>query len=413
MKRSERLASAGIIMFLLIITTYTSILLLLPNNRPLYAEVRTLVHGRSGTLKELNAFQNAESNNRIKAVQKNSLPSIIMNNTSGLSVISPVLKESTSSSQSATPNNITSISQLGEGVRIALVEPTFTAAAYNNSFYAFYQKYRHIPANANITTDLNLLSSKVAAYPTITPTTKVHSAFAMLSLFKNLRLTSPESNITVLTDSDVDNGSIFKNNINNNDSSNRQNVIDTNSSNAYNVIIIGHQEYVTQQEYNNLKRFVSNGGTLIILDSNVFYAEVNYDRHTNTITMVKGHGWAFDGRSAWKSVAERWAKETSQWVGSNYLCYSCNVTFANDPFEYQHHEEQYITNPNDKILMNYNASLSNYSIPSVKPVIATYELNYLRGKVISLGIYSDDIIANHNFDKYFNRLFLQYTKSRE
>src|SRR5438874_13769623 len=84
-----------------------------------------------------------------------------------------------------------------------------------------------------------------------------------------------------------------------------------------------------------------------------------------------------------------------------------------DPFEYQHHEEQYITNPNDKILMNYNASLLNYSIPLVKPVIATYELNFQRGKVISLGIYSDDIIANHNFDKYFNRLFLQYSKSSE
>jgi hypothetical protein len=387
MKRSKRIASAGIIMFLLIITTYTSIQLLLSNNKPLYAEVRTLVHGRGIASPALKSFFPKNSS------FKQPKPS------------------NTSSTQSANPNNNTSISELGEGVRIALVEPTFTAAAYNNSFYAFYQKYGHIPTNANITTDLNLLTSKVTAYPTITPTTKVHSAFAMLSLLKDLRLTSPESNITVLTDSDVDNGSIFKNN--NNDSSNMQNSIDTNSSNAYDVVIIGHQEYVTQQEYNNLKRFVSNGGTLIILDSNVFYAEVKYDRHANTITMVKGHGWAFDGRSAWKSIAERWAKETSQWVGSNYLCYSCNVTFANDPFEYQHHEEQYITNPNDKILMNYNASLLNYSIPLVKPVIATYELNFQRGKVISLGIYSDDIIANHNFDKYFNRLFLQYSKSRE
>jgi hypothetical protein len=384
-KRSKRIASAGIIMFLLIITTYTSILLLLSNNKPLYAEVRTLVHGRgiaSPALKSFFAYS-----------FKQSKPS------------------NSSITHSANPNNNTSISELGEGVRIALVEPTFTAAAYNNSFYAFYQKYRHIPTNANITTDLNLLTSKVTVYPTITPTTKVHSAFAMLSLLNDLKLTSPESNITVLTDSDVDNGSIFKNN--NNDSTPRQNIIDTNSTNAYDVVIIGHQEYVTQQEYNNLKRFVSNGGTLIILDSNVFYAEVKYDRHTSMITMVKGHGWAFNGRSAWKSVAERWAKETSQWVGSNYLCYSCDITFANDPFEYQHHEEQYITNPKDKILMDYNASLLNYPIPLVKPVIATYELNFQKGKVISLGIYSDDIIANHNFDEYFNRLFLQYSKSSE
>ena len=68
-----------------------------------------------------------------------------------------------------------------------------------------------------------------------------------------------------------------------------------------------------------------------------------------------------------------------------------------------------------RFLMNYNASLLNYSIPSIKkPVIATYELNYQRGNLISLGIYSDDIIANDKFDRYFNSLFLQYArKSRE
>ena len=32
-----------------------------------------------------------------------------------------------------------------------------------------------------------------------------------------------------------------------------------NGSNKYEVIILGHQEYVTQREYDNLKRFVSNG----------------------------------------------------------------------------------------------------------------------------------------------------------
>jgi hypothetical protein len=25
----------------------------------------------------------------------------------------------------------------------------------------------------------------------------------------------------------------------------------------------------------------------------------------------------------WRSIAERWAHETSQWVGSTYLCYRC------------------------------------------------------------------------------------------
>lgn len=293
--------------------------------------------------------------------------------------------------------------QFEKDLRIALVEPTFTAAAYNNSFYVFYQKYSHVPANTNITKDLNLLSSKVIKYPTITPTTKVQSAFAMLSILKNFKLISPNSNITVLTDADVDNGLIFDN---------RGGSVDTNS-NAYDVVILGHQEYVTQREYNYLKDFVSNGGTMFLLDGNVFYAQVKFDHSTNTVTLLIGHGWAFNGKSAWKSVAERWAKETSEWVGSNYLCYSCDITFANDPWEYHHHEEQYITNHNDKILMNYNASLSHYPIPSLRPVIATYELNYQKGKVVSLGIYSDDIINNERFDKYLDNLVLQYSVQKQ
>jgi len=299
-------------------------------------------------------------------------------------------------------NNVNTSSQIGKGVRIALVEPTFTAAAYNNSFYVFYSKYSQVK-NMNVTSDLNLLSSKVSIYPTITPTTKVHSAFAMLSLLKNLKLISPDSNITVLTDADVDNGSIF----------NKDGTHVNYNSNAYDLIILGHQEYVTQQEYNNLRNFVANGGNMIMLDGNVFYAQVMLNHNTNTISLVKGHGWAFNGESAWKSMSERWAKETSQWVGSNYLCYSCNITFANDPWEYQHHEEQYITNNNDKILMNYNASLIKYPIQTLRPVIATYELNYQKGKVISLGIYSDDIITNKKFDQYFDNLILHYAPHRE
>ena len=171
--------------------------------------------------------------------------------------------------------------------------------------------------------------------------------------------------------------------------------------NAYDVIILGHQEYVTQSEYDNLKHFVANGGTLVI------YAEVKYDRTTNSLTLVKGHGWAFNGQSAWRSVAERWAKETSQWIGSNYLCYSCDIRFSNDPFEYRHHEEQYITNPKDLILIDYKALVSNYS-KTIKPTIAAYELNYQKGKVIAFGIYSEDIIFNSRFDKYFHSLVLQF-----
>lgn len=279
-----------------------------------------------------------------------------------------------------------------KGLNIALIKPTFTAAAYHKSFYKFYFVYSSIPLHArkNITSDLNLLSS-----PVYNILTRSSSASSILYLTTHMRTPLPNSNTHVLTDEDVDAGSIFF----------------VNGSNKYDIMILGHQEYVTQQEYDNLKRFVANGGTMILLDGNVFYAQVKYDRNTHTITLVKGHGWAYNGKSAWKSVRERWANETSEWVGSNYFCFSCSAAFPNNPFHYSHHEEQYLTNPNDLILLNYNASVSKKQRITLDPVIATYELNYQKGKVIALGIYSDDVMTNTKFTKYFDSLLLHYAST--
>ncbi len=77
--------------------------------------------------------------------------------------------------------------------------------------------------------------------------------------------------------------------------------------------------------------------------------------------------------------------------------------------EYKHHEEQYITNHNDTILTNYDARLETKQHVSYKPVIATYELHYKKGRVIVLGLYSDDILDNLKFDKYFDTLLMQHT----
>lgn len=41
------------------------------------------------------------------------------------------------------------------------------------------------------------------------------------------------------------------------------------NNNRYDAHIIGHQEYVTQREYDNLKQIVANGGTLVVLDGNI------------------------------------------------------------------------------------------------------------------------------------------------
>jgi hypothetical protein len=279
---------------------------------------------------------------------------------------------------------------LNKGVNIALLAPTFTAAAYDdNSFYAFYNLYSHTLVGTNVTSNLNLLSRKVTDEDTL------KASVVMLKLIDNLKLIDPHSHITILTDADVDNGSLFKDN----------------NNNLYDLAILGHQEYVTQQEYDNLKKFVTNGGTMMLLDGNVFYAEVKYNPHTKTESLVKGHWWAFNGKSAWHSVGERWAQETSQWVGSNYLCYRCISAFGNDLFEYRPHEEQYISNHNDSILLNYDAQIGKAKIDNNRPMIATYELNYQKGKVVALGIFSDDVIGNATFNKFFDRLLTKYARN--
>jgi hypothetical protein len=367
-------------------------------------------------VKERNDNNNIESSNDNLTKSHNSSFIPITNHYIG--------SKPTNTKSSVFPNTVhNTISSNDKNIYIAFIKPSFTAAAYHHSFYVFYTLYKNAPQRANVTTDLNLLTSKV----TDQTTDSSPSAFAMSYLSKNIQSLIPRAKIVMLTDADIDAGNIFT------------------EKNKYDILIIGHQEYVTQHEYDNLRQFVSQGGTMVILDGNIFYAEVRYDRDANTITLVKGHGWAFNGRSAWKSVAERWKEETSEWTGSNYLCYSCSIIFDNDPFEYKHHEEQYITNPNDVILFNYNASMpghhgdnddnngkpspvssttslttsllppSSQLLPSskgdditTKHIIATYELKYQRGKVIALGIYSDDIITNNKFDTYFDNLLLRY-----
>jgi hypothetical protein len=60
-------------------------------------------------------------------------------------------------------NNTPRFNAEPNGLSVALIKPTFTAAAYHASFYKFYFVHATIPLHArkNITSDLNLLSSPV------------------------------------------------------------------------------------------------------------------------------------------------------------------------------------------------------------------------------------------------------------
>jgi hypothetical protein len=266
--------------------------------------------------------------------------------------------------------------------RIGFVLPTFTMAAYGeNAFYTFFKKYAQVKENEFVTSDIDSLSSAL-----LNSEASFHhnKAFGLHQLADYTSFLLPKADLTYLADQDIHNGFIFA----------------QDNSNFYDILILGHLEYVTQQEYNNLKKFVENGGTIILFDANTFYTEVDFDPNNNKISLIKGHTWSFDGEKAWRDVRERWAEETTEWVGSNFICSQCIITFNNNPFSYTHHEENYVTNPNVKILIDYEAqSKFNFKI-------AAHELKYGLGKVIGLGIFGSDVVDNNNFLKFYEDIIL-------
>jgi poly(beta-D-mannuronate) C5 epimerase len=281
--------------------------------------------------------------------------------------------------------------------RIAFVEPTFTYAAYRNgSFYNFYDKYspqiQH-SSNLSVTNDLNLIRNiPIPHQPFLyfinpTYTTIPYKGYFDV-LYQHVKKNSPI--ITNISDADIHQGKIFQ----------------ADGSNAYDVLFLFHNEYVTQSEYNNLKRFISNGGTIVFNQSNILFAEVSYNNNNDSITLVNGHFWKIDGNTAKNSTGERWLTENKEWMGSNFLDVSSklNVYFRNNPFNYTHVEEQYVTNPKANILMNFHA----YSLPDkyANATVAVYEMNYGKGKIINLGIWGPTLTSNPAFLNYYDNVIL-------
>lgn len=311
------------------------------------------------------------------------------------------------SGTSAAPAVADSVLAAGAGIgneikdRIALVEPTFTHAAYQNgSFYNFYQKYSKVtPRGLNVTTDLYLLADRgVPEGPFIhykapeKGLTVPHSVFQGM-VEEHIKGFAPEANVTKIGDQQVHKGLIFG----------------PDNNNAYSVLVLFHNEYLSQREYDNLRRFVENGGTVLFTMANILYAEVSYNEAANTITLVKGHDWEFDGKAARKSVAERWLNETKQWVGSNFMKISttANVQFRNNIFNYTHTEEQHVTNTNSRLLLDYGAHMPDNA--AFNATVATYELEYGKGKVVMIGLFTNTLVANQSFWEFFDNIILPHS----
>jgi hypothetical protein len=280
--------------------------------------------------------------------------------------------------------------------RVAFVEPTFTYAAYRSgSFYNFYNKYSLTDTtNKTITADLDLLENRPIphgpfpyfAHPSYSDIPYINYFQIVLDHVKK-----KDPFVTHLTDVDVDQGKIFQ----------------PDGKNAYDVLFLFHNEYATQTEYNNLRQFVSNGGTIVFTEANEFFAEVSYNKTYDSITLVKGHYWKLDSNGATPSVGERWLNESREWMGSNFFDVdsNLNVKFRNNPFNYTHSEEQYVTNPKAKIMIDYKA----YNIPNKNfqnATVATYQMDYGKGRVINLGIWGHIVENNQAFLRYLDNVII-------
>jgi hypothetical protein len=284
--------------------------------------------------------------------------------------------------------------------KIAFVRSDFTYAAYqNNSFYNFYKKYT--PSRIigeKVTSDLDLLSNRPIPHTEFNlydDKANTPKSFPQIQYFNRLqqhvRQFVPNSVITNLTDPDIDRGVLFT----------------PDGKNAFDVVFLFHEEYVTQFMYDEYRKFVENGGTIVLADSNIFYAEVKYNRSTDSITLVKGHDWDYNGTVAIKSIPERWSNQTRDWVGSNFLnefpTYD-PLYFRFNPFGYEHKEEQHVTNKNVNILHDYG--VYDPHDESFNSTVATYDMDYGKGRVIVFGIFAHNLLDDRQFLDFFDYIII-------
>ena len=279
--------------------------------------------------------------------------------------------------------------------RIALINPIFTSTPYSQypdgSFYAFYHKYAHSSVT-NITTDLSWLSTSVSSGLN-------YGGGWGLSYGLFVFMNSQEArscglvigkNVEILSDIDVNNGLLFN----------------ANGTSRFSVVIAGFSEYVTLNEYNSYRNFVATGGRLILVGSDNFQVQVKYDPSSNTETFVAGHGFAFDGKSAWHGVPNRWPADDINWVGSTLCCFhrfkyegalvnrnnwigaSLGKIFGDRVFfSYTTHEENAIRNLTGTSII---ATFANES----GTLVASYVHRYQNGTVVCFCAFGDDIISS-------------------
>jgi hypothetical protein len=166
------------------------------------------------------------------------------------------------------------------------------------------------------------------------------------------------------------------------------------------------------------------------MDACNFLAEVKYYPAASPtgeayLSLVKGHGWEFNGTHAQKSVPARWPDDNKNWIGGNYWHwwtgrhYDYFIANTSDPISillssnyganigtfYGAHEENLLQNFTNTEVIGYWHFIDPSEAPDPRvylgqPIVA-YQHKYMNGSVFHTGIMASDRISHEEFLQTF------------
>ncbi|HUH99996.1 MAG TPA: hypothetical protein VLX56_00020 [Nitrososphaerales archaeon] len=288
-------------------------------------------------------------------------------------------------------------------VQTAVVKPVFTTTPYsmggNNSFYDFYRLDGNVTGNT--TANIGMLSSNISRAQSYNDGWGLSYwlyLFLTSQVARNCGLVMGE-NLHVLDDPEVSSGGLF---------------YPSNGSARFDVVIMPFSEYVTVDEYTSYQRFVAEGGTLIMTGGGSLLVRISYNATTGMETLVKGHGWDFDGVSARPDVFAAWEENNTNWVGSSHAhcCYgrtysgaSPSTTNAMGRALYAEFGDkvfkQYFSGEEDELTNTSKTSVVATFTNASGVVVASYVHQYKKGVVVCMCIQADVYMTTSKSLEYF------------
>ena len=301
------------------------------------------------------------------------------------------------------------------GLRIALIQPVLTSTPYSQydtgSFYAFYAKEaRYNLVATNVTTNLDLLSTNVSSgygYNQGWGLSIGMYQFFTSQMAANCGLVIGK-NVQILTDMDVADGALFD---------------PQNDSSRFDVVVLPFSEYVEASEYLAYEDFVGDGGTIVMMGHSLEYP-VTYNATTGIETLVYGHNWASHGTYASPIACGSntyvascpWAKNNTDWIGSNTCEASCFHTYVlngsvvnpSNPIGKALYDEfgsvvmkSYVEHEEDTVMNTTDTQIVAVFVNDSRNLIAPYTHQFRKGTVVCFDIFGDDIIGTDLSAQYF------------